>query len=70
MVKDAEKDQVLDAGGQPLLTALFGALFTLAKEKINDSAKVAIFSILVDFLLITLLFLMPEYPWAADPGSW
>jgi len=48
------------------MKALFGALYTLAKEKMNDSARMAYLTIGVDFILICLLFLMPEYPWAAD----
>jgi hypothetical protein len=51
---------------EQLMKALFGALYTLAKEKINDSAKMAYLTIFVDFFLICFLFLMPEYPWAAD----
>jgi hypothetical protein len=51
---------------EQLQKALFGALYTLAKEKINDSARMAYLTIFVDFILIFCLFLMPEYPWAAD----
>jgi hypothetical protein len=51
---------------QQLKKALFGALYTLAKEKINDTARMAYLTIMVDFMLICCLFLMPEYPWAAD----
>lgn len=46
--------------------ALFGALYTLAKEKINDTPRMAYLTIFVDFILIVCLFLFPEYPWAAD----
>jgi hypothetical protein len=49
-----------------LKKALFGALYTLAKEKINDGPRMAYLTIMVDFMLICCLFLMPEYPWAAD----
>ena len=54
---------------EQLKKALFGALYTLAKEKINDTARIAYFSIFVDFILICCLFLMPEYPWAIDVNS-
>lgn len=70
IVKDAEKDQGLDNQGQNLLTALFGALYTLAKEKINDTASIAMLAIWVDFLLIFTLILMPEYPWKVDKYLW
>lgn len=69
-MKDAEKDQGLDNQGQNLLTALFGALYTLAKEKINDTASIAMLAIWVDFLLIFTLILMPEYPWKVDKYLW
>ena len=52
---------------QQMKKALFGALYTLAKEKISDSAKMAYLTIFIDFILICCLFLMPEYPWAANP---
>lgn len=70
MVKDAQKEQALESQNQTLLTALFGALYTLAKEKISDSARIAMLTIGIDFILIVLLFLMPEFPWAADPKLW
>lgn len=70
MVTDAEKEEGIENGGQNLLTALFGALYTLAKEKINDSANVALLAITVDFLMIFTLILMPEYPWKVDADSW
>jgi hypothetical protein len=49
---------------------LFGALYTLAKEKINDTASIAMLAIWVDFLFIFTLLLMPEYPWVVDVKSW
>jgi hypothetical protein len=52
--------------GNQALKALFGALYTLAKEKINDTARIAYVAIAVDFLLIFFLMLLPEYPWALD----
>lgn len=67
---DAEREQGLDNQGQSLLTALFGALYTLAKEKINDTASIAMLAIWIDFLLIFTLLLMPEYPWAVNSGLW
>ena len=70
IVKDAEREQGLDNQGQSLLTALFGALYTLAKEKINDTASIAMLAIWVDFLLIFTLLLMPEYPWKVNSDLW
>jgi len=63
------KAEGLDVQEQPLMTALFGVLYTLAKEKINDSARIAILNILIDFILIVLLFITPHYPWAASADS-
>lgn len=54
---------------QQLKKALFGALYTLAKEKINDSARMAYLAIGVDFILILGLFMMPEFPWSIDEHS-
>ncbi|GAX73194.1 hypothetical protein CEUSTIGMA_g647.t1 [Chlamydomonas eustigma] len=51
------------------IKALFGALYTLAKEKFSDSAKVAILNVVVDFALIVVIFLHLEYPWAVNPTS-
>eukprot|EP00879_Flechtneria_rotunda_P025714 GHRR01027353.1.p1 GENE.GHRR01027353.1~~GHRR01027353.1.p1 ORF type:complete len:302 (+),score=55.01 GHRR01027353.1:224-1129(+) len=71
IVKDAEKEHGPESGGgQNLLVALFGALYTLAKEKINDTAGVAMFAIWVDFLMIFTLLLMYEYPWKVNPDIW
>lgn len=70
LVSEAEKENALDGQTPGLLTALFGALYTLAKEKINDSANVAMLAIWVDFLMIFTLILMPEYPWEVDPNLW
>jgi hypothetical protein len=70
LVSEAEKENAIDGQGSGLLTALFGALYTLAKEKINDSANVAMLAIWVDFLMIFTLMLMPEYPWEVDSKSW
>lgn len=70
LVSEAEKENSVDGQQPGLLTALFGALYTLAKEKINDSANVAMLAIWVDFLMIFTLILMPEYPWKVDPNLW
>ncbi|WIA28374.1 hypothetical protein OEZ86_010920 [Tetradesmus obliquus] len=70
LVNEAEKEQGIDNNGHSLLTALFGALYTLAKEKINDSANVAMLAIWVDFLMIFTLLLMPEYPWLVQSDLW
>lgn len=64
-----EHAESLDTGNPPLKTALFGSLFTLAKEKVSNSARVAIASILIDFVLIVLLFITPHYPWAVDGNT-
>jgi hypothetical protein len=70
LVNEAEKENALDGQAPGLLTALFGALYTLAKEKINDTAQIAMLAIWVDFLMIFTLLLMPEYPWEVDPDLW
>lgn len=72
LVTEADKEQQgLDTGKQQRpLTALFGALYTLAKEKINDTPTVAMLALIIDFLMIFTLILMPEYPWKADPHLW
>jgi hypothetical protein len=57
-----------NANGGPLTTAVFGVLYTLAKEKISESRAVALLSLLVDFLLIGGILLLPEYPWALPAG--
>jgi hypothetical protein len=69
-VNEAEKEGAMEGQAPGLLTALFGALYTLAKEKINDTPSVAMLAIWVDFLMIFTLLLMPEYPWAVDPTLW
>jgi hypothetical protein len=69
-VNEAEKVNSVDGQAPGLLTALFGALYTLAKEKINDTASIAMLAIWVDFLFIFTLLLMPEYPWVVDVKSW
>lgn len=70
LVNEAEKEGTIDSAGPSQLTALFGALYTLAKEKINDSANIAMLAIWVDFLMIFTLILMPEYPWEVDSNLW
>jgi hypothetical protein len=54
--------------GGALTTAVFGVLYTLAKEKISESRAVALLSVVVDFLLIGGILLLPEYPWALPAG--
>ncbi|GLI68263.1 hypothetical protein VaNZ11_012618, partial [Volvox africanus] len=72
LIKEAEKhgqsveNQNANNG---FTTALFGVLFTLAKEKYSDSWKVAILTVIVDFLLILAIMFNLEYPWAVDPHS-
>ena len=44
-------------------------LFTLAKEKYSDSWKVAVLTVIVDFLLIMAIMFNLEYPWAVDPHN-
>ena len=51
------------------IKALFGALYTLAKEKVTDSNWVAMVNVIVDFILILVIFLHLEYPWAIDPDN-
>lgn len=71
-VKDAEKtaEGVAAEGGCGLKSALFGVLYTLAKEKISDSAAVALANIIIDFVLIVLLFITPHYQWAFRGDEW
>jgi hypothetical protein len=47
----------------------FQVLFTLAKENYNDSWKVAVLTVVVDFLLIMAIMFNLEYPWAVDPHN-
>jgi len=71
LLKDAEGDGELEGGSSGFKTGLFGVLYTLAKEKINDSKKVAIITLVVDFLLVAVLFFSPlHFPWAVDPELW
>ena len=70
IVAKAEKGEGVEAGQQqPLLRGLFGTLYTLAKEKINDNRNFAIATIVIDFVLVVLLFVVPEYPWALEEDS-
>ncbi|PNW87648.1 hypothetical protein CHLRE_02g142166v5 [Chlamydomonas reinhardtii] len=66
--KHGDKGDNLNANNG-FVVALFGALFTLAKEKISDSWKVAVLTVVVDFLLILAIMLNLEYPWAVDPTN-
>jgi hypothetical protein len=68
--KDGEKAEGIASDANGFKTALFGVLYTLAKEKINDSAGVALFSILIDFVLILFLFITPHYQWAMNGDEW
>jgi len=63
-----QHDQQQQQRQGPLTTAVFGVLYTLAKEKISDSKAVALASVVVDFLLIGGILLLPEYPWALPAG--
>lgn len=72
LVAKAEKGEGGEGGQQqqqPLLRGLFGTLYTLAKEKINDSRNFALATIIIDFILVVLLFIVPEYPWALEEDS-
>jgi hypothetical protein len=71
LVEKAEKGEGVEGGQnqQPLLLGLFGTLYTLAKEKINDSRNFALATILIDFVMVVLLFIVPEYPWALENDS-
>ena len=50
-----------------LIVGLFGTLYTLAKEKFSDSAKVAVTTVIIDFILILVIFLNLGYPWVVNP---
>ena len=50
-------------------TALYGVLYTLAKEKFSDSWKFAVGTVVVEFFLIVAIFINLEYPWDTDPHS-
>ncbi|KXZ48338.1 hypothetical protein GPECTOR_28g744 [Gonium pectorale] len=72
IVKDAQKNGESvenQNANNALLTALFGVLFTLAKEKYSDSWKIAVLTVVVDFFLILAIMLNLEYPWAVDPHN-
>lgn len=65
-----EKGSKLQAGADSgAMKALFGALYTLAKEKVTDSPQVAMVNVIVDFVLILVIFLHLEYPWAVDASN-
>lgn len=70
-VSQAEKGEEVDGKGkqQPMLLALFGTLYTLAKEKYNENVTIALATVFIDFILVTLLFIRPEYPWAIAEDS-
>jgi hypothetical protein len=71
LVAKAEKGEGVEGGPQqpPLLRGLFGTLYTLAKEKINDNLNFALATIGIDFVMVVLLFIVPEYPWALEDDS-
>jgi hypothetical protein len=72
LVAKAEKGEGVEGGQQqqqPLLRGLFGTLYTLAKEKINDNRNFALATIAIDFVMVVLLFIVPEYPWALEEDS-
>jgi hypothetical protein len=65
-----DKGGKMQAGADSgFMKALFGALYTLAKEKVTDSPQVAMVNVIVDFILILVIFLHLEYPWAVDPDN-
>jgi hypothetical protein len=69
--KEKEEDpHAADALSRPVLTALFGVLYTLAKENHSSSSVMALTSIFVDTLLVLVLFMTPEFPWAIKPTQW
>lgn len=69
--KDGHKEEGgLNDKKNAIETGLFGVLYTLAKEKVSDSAKVAMLTIFVDFFLIMAVMLTTEYPWATNTDSW
>lgn len=59
-------------GNQPsgFMVGLYGVLYTLAKEKFSDSAKIAIANVVIDFTLIVVIFLNQEYPWVVNRDLW
>jgi hypothetical protein len=67
--KTASKGKGGGGDQEGITKALFGALYTLAKEKFSDSAKVALLNVFVDFVLILVIFLHLEFPWAVNPDS-
>lgn len=64
LLTQVQKWEVAEGKGkqQPTLLALFGTLYTLAKEKYSENVTIALATVLIDFVLVTLLFIRPEYP--------
>jgi hypothetical protein len=51
-------------------TALFGVLYTMAKEKFDSSSRLAVLKIILDFIQFFLLVVRPSYGWDIDQSSW
>lgn len=69
-----EKSKQGEHGGESsnnsgFTTALYGVLYTLAKEKFSDSWKFAVGNVVVDFFLILAIMINLEYPWYTDPST-
>ncbi|KAG2450719.1 hypothetical protein HYH02_004557 [Chlamydomonas schloesseri] len=55
---------------QTVQAAVFGVLYTLAKEKLDTSKRFAFAKLILDFLQCFILIVNPSYGWAIDTNAW
>ncbi|GLC33063.1 hypothetical protein PLESTB_000374500 [Pleodorina starrii] len=55
---------------QTVQAAVFGVLYTLAKEKLDRSKRFAVARLVLDFLQCFILIVNPAYGWSIDTAAW
>ncbi|GFR48517.1 hypothetical protein Agub_g10412 [Astrephomene gubernaculifera] len=55
---------------QTVQAAVFGVLYTLAKEKLDTSKRFAFARLVLDFLQCFILIVNPAYGWSIDEKAW
>ncbi|KAG2493479.1 hypothetical protein HYH03_008295 [Edaphochlamys debaryana] len=55
---------------QTIQAAVFGVLYTLAKEKLDTSKRFAFARLVLDFLQCFILIVNPTYGWEIDTSAW
>ncbi|GLI64845.1 hypothetical protein VaNZ11_008226 [Volvox africanus] len=55
---------------QTVQAAVFGVLYTLAKEKLDTSKRFAVARLVLDFLQCFILIVNPAYGWSIDTAAW